>query len=239
MEHPLIGVPTFGRNAEGHFSLPTEFVECIRRAGGIAVLMPPGEAHLDQWFETIDGLLIPSGGDIDPDLYEGEHHEAIDDVDTERDHDEVDLIHQAIEAELPLLATCRGMQLLNVALGGDLFAHVPDCVDNAIDHRVSDDTARGFGPVAHEVVLDPGSRLAVVLGTNRIGPMSWHHQSVDEVGDGLVVVAHAADGVIEALEMPEHPWLFAVQWHPEITAADDAIQQRLFDGLVRAARGET
>jgi putative glutamine amidotransferase len=238
MDSPLIGIPTFGRNFERHFSLPAEFVECVRRAGGIPVLMPPGETHLDQWFETIDGLLMPSGVDIDPDLYDGEHHETVDEVDPERDHDEVDLIHQAIEAEMPLLATCRGMQLLNVALGGDLFVHVPECIENAVDHRVATDTERKFGPVAHEVVLDPGSRMASLLGTNRMEPMSWHHQAVDELGDGLTVVGHAPDGVIEALEMPEHPWLFAVQWHPEITAAGDATQQRLFDGLVQAARGE-
>ena len=239
MENPLIGIPTFGRNFERHFSLPAEFVECIRRAGGIPVLMPPGEPSLNQWFETIDGLLIPSGVDVDPELYEGEAHDSIKDVDPERDHDEVDLIHQAIEVQMPLLATCRGMQLLNVALSGDLFPHVPDCVENAIEHRVTADTDRKFGPVSHEVVLDPGSRLAHLLGESRMEPMSWHHQAVDEVGDGLTVVGHAPDGVIEGLEMPEHPWLFAVQWHPEITAAHDPVQQRLFEGLVQAARGET
>ncbi len=238
MDRPLIGVTTYERNFEGHFSLPSEFVDCVRRAGGIAVLMPPGESKLDQWFETIDGVLISSGIDVDPSLYEGEPHETITAINSERDSSESDLIHQAIDAEMPLLAVCRGVQVLNVALGGDLFQNIPEAFEDPIVHRVTADTPRGFGPTPHAVTLDPGSALTTVMGANQMEIMSWHHQAIDEVGDGLVVVAHASDGVIEAVEMPGHPWLLGVQWHPELSAATDPTQQRLFDGLVRAARGE-
>lgn len=238
MDHPLIGITMFERNFEGHFSLPSEFVEAVRRAGGIPVLIPPGEPHLDQWFETVDAILISSGIDVDPSLYDGEPHETIDAIDTERDHTEIDLIHQAIEAEMPLLAVCRGVQVLNVALGGDLFAHIPECFESPIVHRVTADTPRKFGPTPHQVTLDPGSRLATLMETNQMEAMSWHHQAIDELGDGLVAIGHAPDGVIEALEMPNHPWLFGVQWHPELTAATDPAQQHLFNGLIRAAHGD-
>ena len=162
MNAPLIGITMYGRNEHRHFSLPAEYVECVRRAGGIPVLMPPGEPNLDDWFETVDALIIAGGADIQPSLYQGDSHPTIAGVDPERDHDEVALVHQAIEAELPTLCVCRGMQLLNVALGGDLFAHIPDCLSDAIPHRVEAgvDGATRPQPLGHEIVLDPGSRLA-------------------------------------------------------------------------------
>lgn len=242
MERPLIGIPTFGKNGEGHFSLPAGFVACVRRAGGLPVLMPPGEPHLDAWFEGLDGLMIASGVDVDPGMYGGEAHPTIGPVDRERDQDEIDLVHQAIEAEVPLLAICRGLQVLNVALGGSLIADVPTQVDQALAHRVPVPptpytVGEAFGPTPHEIVVDPGSRLAAVVQEHRFAVQSWHHQAVETLGDGLAAVAHAADGVVEALEMPEHPWLVAVQWHPEIDAAERPVQQRLFDGFVAAAGG--
>jgi len=226
----------YGRNADRHYSLPAEYVESVRRAGGIPVLMPPGEPRLHEWFETIDGLILAGGCDVEPSLYGGAGHETVRVVDPDRDQDEVALAHQSVETGLPTLAVCRGMQVLNVAFGGDLHAHIPAAFPSAMEHRqVVSETENK--PLPHEIVLDPGSRLAGVMQSSRFQAPSMHHQAIDEVGDGLVVVGHAPDGVIEAIEMPEHPWLLAMQWHPELAAAEQPEHQRPFDALVQAAQG--
>lgn len=236
MDAPLIGIITYGRNADRHFSLPAEYVESVRRAGGIPVLMPPGEPRLHDWLETVDGLIIAGGCDVEPQLYGGPGHETIQLVDPERDQDEVALIHQSVEIGMPILAVCRGLQVLNVAFGGDLHADISSAFPDAIEHRrvVGENKNE---PEPHEVTLDPGSRLAGVMQGNRFDAPSMHHQAIDELGDGLVVVGHAPDGIIEAVEMPEHPWLLAVQWHPELAAAEQPEHQRLFDALVQTAQG--
>lgn len=232
VDAPLIGITMDGRDAAGRYALAAELVACVRRAGGIAVAMPPGDPRLEEWVETLDGLLLPPGGDIAPELYDADPHPSLGGVDRERDQDEVALVHLAVETELPLLAICRGMQVVNIAFGGDLFADLPAGAGEAVVH--------GGGAEAswHEVVIDPGSRLAGVLGSCRVRVPSAHHQAIDELGDGLEVVAHAADGVIEAVEAVGHPWLVAVQWQPQRAAAAEPMHQRLFDALVAAARGE-
>jgi putative glutamine amidotransferase len=170
---------------------------------------------------------------------------------------------------MPLLAVCRGMQLLNVAFGGDLHVDIPTAFPDAILHRspVSGDAGRGhagrgdsgcgggapgdgvsgdggpgdggrFAALPHLVTLDPGSQLATVMGAARFEAPSWHHQAVDELGDGLVAVGHAPDGIIEAIEMPEHPFMLGVQWHPEMAPETQREQHRLFAALIRATRGE-
>ncbi len=236
MDAPLIGITTYGRNADRHFTLPSEYVESIRRAGGIPMLLPPGEPRLQDWFESIDGLVIAGGCDVDPNIYDGAAHETIQLVDPERDQDEVALIHQSVETGMPMLAVCRGLQVLNIAFGGDLHADIPSAFPDAIEHR------RVVGgnknqPVPHQVTLDPGSRLAQVMQTSRFDAPSMHHQAIDELGDGLVAVGHAPDGIIEAVEMPEHPWLLAMQWHPELASAEQPEHQRVFEGLVQATLG--
>jgi putative glutamine amidotransferase len=137
-----------------------------------------------------------------------------------------------VAQEVPALHICRGCQVLNVALGGTLHEHLPDVVGDSLTHR----EASAEDEERHPVEVDPGSRLAATMRTMRPEPVSSHHQAVDRVAPPLRVVARAADGTIEALELPEHPWLVAVQWHPELSAAEDASQQRIFDALVAAAR---
>ena len=153
-------------------------------------------------------------------------------VDAERDRMEVDLVKQLIERGIPTLAICRGMQILNVALGGTLHEHLPDVFGGQIKHRLPPRE-----PVPHPVSVQPGSRVAKIMQTSECSPQSWHHQAIREVAPGLEVVATAADGVIEAVELSGHPWLVAVQWHPELSAAEDASQQRIFDELARVAGG--
>lgn len=228
---PIIGITTYARDEDGHFCLPTEYVDAVRRAGGIPVLLPPGEPFQAELLEHLDGLILSGGGDLDPALYQGAAHETIYMVDPERDRSEIELARAVVERNLPTFSICRGAQVLNVALGGTLIEHLPDVVGEQIAHR---DPARK--PTRHEITVEPGSRLAEIVSQQQTRAASWHHQAVRQVAPGLRVVARAPDGTIEAMEMPEHPWLIAVQWHPEITAAEDPDQQRLFEAFVTAAR---
>jgi putative glutamine amidotransferase len=227
---PIIGITTYGRNDKGLFGIDVEYVEAIRRAGGIPILLPPGELYQDELLERLDGLIISGGGDVEPGHYQGADHAAIEYVDPQRDASEIKLAQMVVETGLPALNICRGAQVLNVALGGTLIEHLPDEVGDALDHRA---TPEGF--VYHPVAIEPNSRLSEIVGQTEVTSASWHHQAVRQLAPSLKAVAFAADGTIEALEMPEHPWLIAVQWHPESIAADDPANQRLFDALVEAA----
>ncbi len=202
----------------------------MRRAGGIPLLLPPGEERLDAILPLLKAVVFTGGGDIDPDLYGGSHHESIYMVEPERDRTEVEWAQRVFDLGVPTLAICRGAQLLNVSKGGTLIEHLPDVMGETVIHR-----APPREPIAHPVRVEQRSRLAGVLGATDFSCMSWHHQGIRRVAPGFEVVAHAPDGTIEGLEMPSHPWLIAVQWHPELTAAEDPIQQRLFDALVEAA----
>jgi putative glutamine amidotransferase len=143
------------------------------------------------------------------------------------------MVEHVLETGLPTLAICRGSQVLNVALGGTLHAHLPDVVDGSVIHRDEPKALRGEpAPVPHEVVVESDSLVARIMGAERVNPMSWHHQAIDRLGAGLRVVARADDGTIEAVEHASHPWLAAVQWHPELTGDRDPTQQALFDALV-------
>ena len=240
---PLIGITTYGRGEKAietlfydeFFYLPTLYVDAVRRAGGVPVLLPPGEPDLTGWLEitagVVDGIIVSGGGDIDPVTYRGNRaHEQLHGIDQERDKSELGLLRNlVIKAELPLLCICRGMQALNVALGGTLTEHIPDVREKDM-HR----GANG-GWTLQEVTVDPGSFLAEALGTTHLRAYSGHHQAVKDVAPGLQVAANAPDGIVEALELPGHPWLVAVQWHPEMSAATDPVQQRLFNRFVQKA----
>jgi putative glutamine amidotransferase len=230
--HPLIGITTSGRTDTGHFRLSTSYVDAVRRAGGIPILLPPGEPFQAELLERLDGLILSGGGDIDPAYYGGRPHPTMFSIDAERDGSELALVRQLVERGTPALCICRGAQVANVALGGTLVEHLPDEVGDEVIHRSPPDSPAAL----HSVSVQPDSRLAAVMGQHEVRPVSWHHQAAREVAPELRVVAQAADGTIEALEMPNHPWLIALQWHPEITAGDDPSQQRIFEALVAAAR---
>ena len=228
---PVVGITTYARNDEGRFTLPAAYVDAVRRAGGMAVLMPPGEARLAIWLATLDALILPGGGDVDATLFGGRGHATNYGVDPGRDRDEILLARAAVDHDLPTFAICRGAQVLNVAFGGTLIEHLPDVVGESVLHRDAQAKA-----VRHPVRIVPESKLWAVLGTDEVTPASMHHQAIERLAAGLVVVGHAPDGTIEAVERPGHCWLIGVQWHPELTAAEDPLQQRLFDSLVTAAR---
>lgn len=233
MALPVIGITTAGPNGENRYFVRAEYVNAVRRAQGLPLLLPPQESWpeeaLEELCERLDGLVLTGGGDVDPARYGGRMHPSVYGVNPVRDESEIALVRWAVTKGVPLLGICRGAQVINVALGGTLVEHLRAGA-SGLRHR------SGKESVTHPVEVAPGSRLAAILGRTRVEPVSHHHQAVRRAAPGLHIVAQAPDGVIEGLEMPSHPFLIAVQWHPERTAAEDAAQQRLFDALVDAAK---
>lgn len=230
MASPIIGIPNHSRNEASELCLPGTYVDAVQAAGGTPILLPPNQPELRQIFGILDGLILPGGGDISPTLYGGMPHPTIYSVDPDRDEFEFALAKLALTTSIPVLGICRGMQMLNVASGGDLVAHVPEIYGTAIAHRL-DHPRR---PTQHEVDILPESRLADILGTTHMTIVTWHHQSVRNLPIEWKVVAKASDGLIEAIEHQHHPWMFALQWHPEMSAEDPA-HQRLFQAFINAA----
>ncbi|BAY80115.1 peptidase C26 (plasmid) [Nostoc linckia NIES-25] len=231
----LIGITTYGRQAALPFSLPSEYIDVVRAAGGIPILLPPGEIEPARLLDSLDGLIISGGGDIDPVCYNGFAHPTIYAVDSERDAFELELAKFALERHLPILGICRGLQILMVACGGTLIPHIPDVYGTSALHRLEPEPGRRL-PTEHFVKIDLESYLADCLQNSHVSVVSWHHQAVDKVPSGWRVVGHALDdGVIEAVEHEHHPWAIGVQWHPELSTVVDPSNQRLFQALVRAA----
>ncbi|MDE2856159.1 MAG: gamma-glutamyl-gamma-aminobutyrate hydrolase family protein [Chloroflexota bacterium] len=239
MRKPAIGITTGGRSEEyiksrhydAFFSTPAPYVDAVRRAGGMPLLIPPSEDDSARILPLLDGVVVTGGTDIDPAEYGGDRwNPHVLPADRERDRGELGLLRRLLdEGETPLLCICRGLQALNVAAGGTLHEHIPDIRDEDI-HR----NEAGLWAL-QEVHVERDSLIAEVMGLTRLHTSSGHHQAVKQVAPGLRVAARAADGIIEALELPGHPWLIAVQWHPEVTAERDPSQQALFDALVAKA----
>ena len=228
---PLIGVTTHAANRRGDLELPEAYVAAVRRAGGVPVLLPAGGDDTAALVARLDGLVLTGGGDVDPSEFGQPAHATVYGTSADRDRSDLALVHAALSDDLPLLAICRGMQVVNVALGGTLHQHVPDVFDTLVVHR--DDPP---GPILHAVTVDEASRLAAVMGVDEVRTMSWHHQAIDALGKGLTSVATSPDGVVEALALDRSPGCLIVQWHPELTAEEDPTQQALFDEVVTAAR---
>jgi putative glutamine amidotransferase len=231
---PLIGITTYHRDrGERHrYQVPAAYVDAVRLSGALPVLLPPGEASPHELLEAIDGLILCGGGDIDPVRFGGRSgHSAQYATCAERDDFEFALVRASLDRGLPLLAICRGLQVLNVALGGDLHVHLSDVVGEQVPHRLSQDRH-----TLHPVRLDPESRLAALLGAASVEVASWHHQAVDRLGEGLRAVAWAEDGTIEAVELDGRADVLAVQWHPELQVAEEGSpHRRLFRELAERA----
>jgi putative glutamine amidotransferase len=229
MRRPLVGITTYVTPASfGAWELesaliPYDYVRAVERAGGRAVLVPPFEDDPDEILDAIDGLIFSGGSDLDPDLYGQEPHPETTGVVPERDSAELALLRAALERDLPVLAICRGSQILNVALGGDLIQHLPD----QVGHNGHKETPGEFSE--HDVEIERGTRLSSLLG-DRVPVKSHHHQGIARLGSGLRPAARDGDGSIEALEAPERRFTLGVLWHPE--AGEDA---RLFQALVDEA----
>ena len=232
MASPLIGLTSYGHLENQRYNLPAEYVQAVVKAGGVPVLLPPTDpGQAQEWLQRVDGLVLSGGGDIDPRHYAGDDHEALYGIDAARDATELALARLALECRFPTLAICRGLQVVNTVLGGNLHLHLPDVYGEQVLHRLPP-----RGPVTHEVEVAPGSRLAAILGGTRMPISSWHHQAIERLGKGLQPVAWAEDGAIEAVELDGNDQLIAIQWHPEHTALQDPSQLALFQALVTLAR---
>lgn len=226
---PRIGLTTYREPAawgvwqEPADLLPANYAEGVRIAGGVAMLLPPGDISLvGAALDGLDGLLLAGGADVDPARYGAARAEATGPERADRDEWELALCAAAIERDLPVLAVCRGMQVLNVALGGTLQQHLPDVVGTELHCPTIGAHGR------HDVRTASGSALAGMIG-ERAAVATYHHQSVDRLGDGLNPTGWTEDGVVEAVELVGRSWVIGVQWHPEVFGGAP-----LFEAFVRA-----
>ena len=213
--------------------VPLSYLVALAHAGADAVLLANNAEQAAIDAHRFDALLLTGGADVDPTRYGEEPHERTIVADADRDEYEIALVREARTRDVPVLAVCRGLQVVNVALGGTLSQHVPEVVGETIRHRVMDEPGTVHG---HEVRVDAGSFLERVVGSEPFETTSRHHQAADTVAPGLRCTARTADGVIEALEAPDAEFFLAVQWHPELMAGG-ATSTRLFGAFVAAAAG--
>ncbi len=233
MPRPLIAIPARFSSSAAALRYQAEvsarkLVEAVYVAGGEPLTIHPSapagavsDAEVSQRLDFADGVLLPGGGDLHPVHYGGAQHESLYDMDMEQDAFDLAVARWSLRAGRPLLAICRGMQVVNVAMGGTLVQDMP----------------RHHRHVRSELALRPGTAVYGVLGWDTVTISCYHHQAVDRIGARLRPTASSEDGVVEAIELtePGRGWFLAVQWHPEDTAADDPPQQHLFDALVSAA----
>jgi putative glutamine amidotransferase len=225
---PIIGITTYlvpaswgAWNVEAAL-VPADYVRAVSAAGGAPIMIPPGSS-LPETLALVDGLVFSGGSDLDPSLYASEAHPETSGVVRERDDFELELMRAALERDVPMLAICRGSQVLNIALGGDLEQHVPDRVGTELHREVPGVFSE------HDVSVVAGTRLASILG-DRTDVKSHHHQGFGSLGTGLLEAARAPDGTLEALEDPSRRFALGVLWHPE--AGED---RALFEALVAEA----
>jgi len=214
-----------------------DYLESVRRAGGEPVEVLVGGEAPEQILARVDGLVLTGGGDVDPKLYGEARHDTFQAAETGRDDFEIKLARAAVVKGIPLLAICRGMQVLNVAMGGTLFQDIPSQVTGALEHSVPQPRAGS----AHEVWISKGSQLSALLADHMedgetCHVNSRHHQSVKDAAKGFDVTATSPDGVVEAMEKIDAPFCVAVQWHPENFWRTGEFRE-LFEGLVKAANG--
>jgi putative glutamine amidotransferase len=212
------------------------YVDAVIRAGAAPLLIPnvTDKTLLRTLYDRLDGLLLSGGGDIDPTYYGESRHEKCGIPSPERDETELALTRWAIDEGMPLLAICRGIQVLNVALGGTLYQDIQAQAPEAERHSWSPGYPRNY--IAHPVSVGPQTRLARIVGAGPLAVNSFHHQAIKDVASGLTVTASAPDQIIEAVEANGPAFVVGVQWHPEGLASDDVRAQRLFDALVKACR---
>ncbi len=237
MNAPLIGISTSLDTRAGNgvcrAALPTTYTRAIQMSGGLPVLIPPSmpaDRH-PLLRERLDGLVLSGGADIDPSHFNGEPHPRVYDVDPTRDELELGLSRLAAETGWPILGICRGAQVLNVALGGSLYTDLADQLPGALRH----DWYPGFPHthLAHTIHVENGSSLAATLGGMEVWVNSLHHQGIHSLATGLRPLARAADSLIEAVELPGHPFFLGVQWHPE-SLVESPDMLNLFKAFIRA-----
>ena len=229
MRKPVIGITTyltrarFGVWEDDAALVPAAYVQAVEAAGGRPLLVPPSTQAVEETLDALDGVLFSGGSDLDPEFYGQDAHAETNGVVPARDKGELALMRAALERDMPVLAVCRGSQIMNVALGGDLVQHLPDVVGDEKHKHTPGEFAD------HDVDVSPGTRVQRILG-DRAPVKSHHHQGYGRLGDGLQEAARAEDGTIEALEDPARRFALGVLWHPE--AGEDFA---LFEALVEEA----
>lgn len=237
IKRPVIGITVSQKNLQWGRSnyIPSDYTKAIHAAGGIPQLIPL-EYALDQLpdlrFEC-SGVLLTGGEDIEPSLYHRLSHCAVQNTCSERDKIELNLTRLAAEIGWPILGICRGHQMLNVALGGTLYTHIPDQFETNIDHQASEFFDHHY--LAHAVKIEKDTLLSTILGTESLKVNTRHHQAVKDLAANLQVTAWATDGLIEGIELPGHPFFLGVQWHPECLQ-DIEGHKSIFTSFIAAAR---
>jgi len=239
MARPLIGLTTTLRQDIPGIMLAglrQTYIQAVVDAGGLPVLIPPGPQDvLYATFARLDGLLLPGGWDVAPAEYGELPHPKLGKIEPERDALELALCRRALAEGKPMLGICRGIQVMNVAAGGTLYQDIPSQYATTICHATDQNMPRGH--IVHDVLVEPSSRLAALVGDGALPVNSWHHQAIKVLGQGLVISARADDGIIEGVEAPEHPFAVAVQFHPEDLYEIDDRVRRLFAGFIAACGG--
>ena len=226
---PVVGITsyaeevTWGAWVEEAALVPLSYVRAIERAGGRPLVIPPTEGAIEETLSVLDGILFSGGSDLDPALYDAEAHPETQGVHEARDRAEMALLTAALERDMPVLAVCRGSQVLNVARGGDLVQHLPE----VLGHEEHKHTPGEYSD--HDVTLEPGTRVGGILG-ERAPVKSHHHQGFGRIGEGLQKAGYAEDGTVEALEDPSKRFAVGVLWHPE-----EGEDMALFEALVQQA----
>jgi gamma-glutamyl-gamma-aminobutyrate hydrolase PuuD len=227
---PIVGITsyaeevTWGAWVEPAALVPLAYVRAIEKAGGRPLVVPPSDEAIEETLDVLDGILFSGGSDLDPELYGAELHPETTGVRADRDRAEMALLTGALARDMPVLAVCRGSQVLNVALGGDLVQHLPDKLGHEGHMRLPGEFSD------HDVTLEPESRVGGLLG-ERAPVKSHHHQGLGRIGEGLRESGWAEDGTVEALEDPSKRFAVGVLWHPE-----EGEDMALFEGLVEEAR---
>jgi putative glutamine amidotransferase len=238
---PLIGIspsPDETGMDHGHFrryALSDTYTKSILAAGGIPVILPPHVESIDALLDSLDGIVFSGGGDIDSSYWDEEPHAEAYGFDEERDAFELQAIPKVVARDMPMLGICRGIQTVNVALGGSIVQDIPDQLPGSLQHRQHRD-GKMRDTTSHTVTIKEGENLLhKIVGDTALETNSFHHQAIKDVGEGLEVIATADDGVIEALWNPQMTFGLAVQWHPEMLASDHPDHAAIFEAFVKAA----
>jgi len=238
MSTPIIGITTQRNATSGSIPVvgsPESYIQAVQNAGGLPLLIPLDltTSELNEVFNRIDGVLLHGGGDVDPAFFQGPAHAEVYGIDPDRDRVELELVRQAAGSKKPFFGICRGIQVINVALGGTLYTHIHDQHPDALRHDWYPNIPRDH--LAHPVKVQESSSLYRILGKTTVETNSLHHQAIHQSAPRLTAVAWAPDGIIEAVELSDHPFGLGVQWHPENLQAYPEMRA-LFQALVAASR---
>lgn len=233
LRKPVIGIGSDIQHTPGKrdraFAYAT-YVESLRRAGAVAVVIPPQPENAADVLDSVDAILLAGGDDCDPAVYGEEPHPSLEPMDPRRQSNELELARLARERGVPTLGICLGLQMMNIAAGGSLVQDIDSQIETEIRHASEPENR-----VRHDVIIEQGTRLSTILPAAELNVNSSHHQAVGRIGSGLRITAHAPDGIVEGLEDEKHPFYLGVQWHPEDMDGEESASA-IFQAFVEAAQ---